>query len=160
MRFRIRCGSLVALTSVIGCPIDTARGGIDKTRHAGLLACPRQRDGPKVVDLVGRMFAQLTEWIVRQFCKMNDRVEPLKILAGNPSHVFSESKRTWAVVVVKPAFTVKATIYPDDVKPRSTSLGPRTAPIYPSIPVTNIRIVTIPALLKIYCGDLGKLHCI
>ena len=121
---RIRRRSLVALASVLGRTVDAARGGIDKTRDTGLLAGPRQRDRADVVDLVGCAFAQLTEWVIRQLGKVNDRVEPFDILRGNLAHVLSEGERTRAVIVVKPAIAVKAAINPDNVKPPLHELRP------------------------------------
>ena len=77
-----------------------------------------------MIDLVGRAFAQLTEWVVRELRKMNDRVEPLYILRGNPTNVLGKGEWTRADIIVKPAIAVKSAINPDNVKsPRSRALA-------------------------------------
>jgi len=70
-----------------------------------------------MINFIRRTFVQLTEGIVRQFGKVHDRIEPCDIRRGHPPHVFGESQRSRAVVVVEVAIAVKAAIYPDDVEP-------------------------------------------
>src|SRR6516165_2924177 len=105
-----------ALTAVVGGTIHAARGGIYKTRDARLFARPRQCNGAAVVDLIGRALVQLAKGIVRQLCEVDDRVEPVDILGGYPTHVHGEGQRVWEGVVVEPAVAIKAAIYRDNLK--------------------------------------------
>jgi hypothetical protein len=101
-----------------------------------------------VVDVVSGALVQLAELVVRQFGEMHDRIEPFNVLRGNPAHVLRDGQRPRVIVVIEPAVAIKTAIDADNIDPRSTSRGPRTAPIYPAAPVINTRIALISPLQK------------
>ena len=77
-----------------------------------------------MVDIISSALVQLAEGIVRELCKMYDRVEPFDILRRDPAHVFGEGERARLEIIVKPTIAVKAAIHPDDLEPLLQKLRP------------------------------------